>query len=103
MTQQIRIIIESLNDAGDVIGKEIVATKSVVKPNTIMDLGFRHSEQIDLLRHIQQNLLDKQSSYFKEELTSCPKCDGKLYKSGYVKSDFHSVFTDHKGKCILIV
>lgn len=96
MTQQIRIIIESLNDAGDVIGKEIVATKSVVKPNTIMDLGFRHSEQIDLLRHIQQNLLDKQSSYFKEELTSCPKCDGKLYKSGYVKSDFHSVFTDHK-------
>lgn len=96
MTQQIRIIIESLNDAGDVIGKEIIATKSVVKPNSIIDLGFRHSEQIDLLRHIQQNLLDKQSNYFKEELASCPKCNGKLYKSGYVKSDFHAVFTDHK-------
>lgn len=96
MTQQIRIIVETLNDAGDVTGKDIIMTKSVVKPNTIIDLGFRHSEQIDLIRHIQQKLLDKQSIYLKEDLDSCPKCGGKLYKSGYVKSDFHSVFTDHK-------
>ncbi len=96
MTHQIRVIVESLNDAGDVIGKEIVMTKSVVKPNSIIDLGLRHSEQIDLLRHIQQQLLNKQSIYLKDELTTCPKCAGKLYKSGSVKSDFHSVFTDHK-------
>lgn len=96
MTQQLRIVVESLNDAGDVIDKEIIMTKNVVKPNTIIDLGFRHSEQIDLLRHIQQKLLDKQSVYLKEDLSSCPECGGKLYKSGYIKSDFHSVFTDHK-------
>lgn len=96
MTQQIRIIVESLNDTGDVIGKEIIMTKSVIKPNTIIDLGFRHSEQIDLIRHIQQKLLDKQSVHLQEDLASCPECGGKLYKSGYVKSDFHSVFTDHK-------
>jgi hypothetical protein len=57
---------------------------------------LRHSEQIDLLRQIEQQLLDKQSIYLKEELSNCPKCSGKLYKSGYVKSDFHAVFTDHK-------
>ena len=96
MTRQIRVIVESLNDAGDVIGKEIVMTKSVIKPNSIIDLGLRHSEQIELLRHIQQLLLDKQSIYLREELTTCPKCTGKLYKSGSIKSDFHSVFTDHK-------
>ena len=96
MTQQIRVIVESLNDAGDVVGKEIVMTKSVIKPNSIIDLGLRHAEQVDLLRHIQQQLLNKQSIYLKEELTMCPKCSGKLYKSGSVKSDFHSVFTDHK-------
>lgn len=96
MTQQIRIIVESLNDAGDVINKEIIMTKSVIKPNTIIDLGFRHAEQIDLLRHIQQKLLDKQSIYLRDDLSSCPVRGGKLYKSGYVKSDFHSVFTDHK-------
>jgi hypothetical protein len=71
-------------------------TKRVIKPNHIIELGLRHSEQIDLLRQIEQQLLDKQSVYLKEDLLSCPKCSGKLYKSGYVKSDFHAVFTDHK-------
>lgn len=96
MVHQIRVIVESLNAAGDVVGKEIVMTKSVVKPNHIIDLGLRHSEQVDLLRQIEQQLLDKQSIYLKEKLSNCPKCSGKLYKSGYVKSDFHAVFTDHK-------
>ena len=96
MTHQIRVIVESINDAGDVISKEIVMTKSIIKPDHIIDLGLRHSEQIDLLRHIQQKLLDKQSVFLKEHLSVCQKCSGKLYKSGTVKSDFHSVFTDHK-------
>ncbi len=59
MTQQIRVIVESINDLGEVVGQEIIMTKSIVKPNTIIDLGIRHSEQIDLLRHIQQKILDK--------------------------------------------
>ena len=96
MTQQVRVVVEFINDVGDVVGQEIILTKSVVKPNTMIDLGFRHSEQIDLLRHVQQMLLDKQSVHLKEELSTCPKCNGKLLKSGYIKSDFHSVFTDHK-------
>ena len=96
MTHQIRIVIESLNDTGDVVSKEIIMTKNVTKPNYIIDLGFRHSEQIDLLRHVEQALLDNQSVFLKDDLSVCPKCSGKLYKSGYVKSDFHSVFTDHK-------
>ncbi|MBN9344439.1 MAG: hypothetical protein BGO76_03390 [Caedibacter sp. 38-128] len=96
MVHQIRVIVESLDDAGGVIGKEIITTKNVVKPNHIIELGFRHSEQIDLLSQIEQQLLDKQSVYLKEELYKCPKCGRKLYKSGCVKSAFHSVFTDHK-------
>ena len=96
MSKQIRIIVESLNDAGEVDGREIVMTKSIAKPNSILDLGLRHAEQVDLLRDIQQQLLDKQSVYLKEAYPACPKCGGKLYKSGYVKSDFHAVFTDHK-------
>ncbi len=96
MANQIRVIIESLNDAGDVIDKDIVMTRSVTKPNHSIELGFRHSEQIELLRHIEQKLLNMQSIFLKDDLSACPKCSGKLYKSGYVKSDFHSVFTDHK-------
>lgn len=62
-----------------------------------MDLGFRHAEQIDLLQKIQQQLLNSQSFYLKgTDDNFCQKCGSKLYKSGYVKSDFHSIFTDHK-------
>ena len=92
----IRIIVESVADNGEVIEKEIVMTKNIVKPEGIIDLGFRHSEQIDILRHVQQQLLNKQSVFLKDNLKNCPKCKGKLYKNGYIKSDFHSVFTDHK-------
>ena len=48
MTHQIRVVVESLNDAGDIIGKEIIMTKSVIKPNTIIDLGLRHAEQMEV-------------------------------------------------------
>ena len=71
-------------------------TRNVTKPNHSIELGFRHSEQIELLRQIEQKLLNMQSIFLKDDLSACPKCSGKLYKSGYVKSDFHSVFTDHK-------
>ncbi len=94
MAKQIRIVVESLNEYGEIIDKEIIMTKKVIKPETIIDLGFRHSEQIDLLRHIQQQLLNKQSVYLKENVSVCPKCKGKILKSGYIKSDFHSIFTD---------
>ena len=33
MAHQIRVTIESLNDAGEVISKDIVMTKNVTKPN----------------------------------------------------------------------
>jgi len=62
MVGQIRVSVESLNDAGDVVDKEIVMTKSVVKPNHIIELGLRHSEQIDLLRQIEQQLLSEHST-----------------------------------------
>lgn len=69
MIYQARVIVESINDAaGDVIGKESVMAKSVVKPDHILELGLLHSEQIDLLRQIIQQQLDKQSIYLKEEL-----------------------------------
>ena len=96
MVQQMRVIIESLDDTGSVIAREVVMSKSVIKPNSIVDLGLRQSEQIDLLRHVQHKLLDNQSVFLKDDFLVCPKCSGKLHKSGSVKSDFYAVFTDHK-------
>ena len=67
-------------------------------PKTILDLGLRHEEQIQLLQNIQNAILDSQSLQLEEKLDQCPYCKGSLGYRGYNKSDFHSVFTDHKVK-----
>ena len=96
MAQQIRVTVESLDDTGCVISKDVVMTKVIVKPDHIVELGLRHAEQVDLLKHVQQKLLDHQSTFLKDDFSVCPKCSGKLHKRGSVKSDFHAIFTDHK-------
>ncbi len=65
---------------------------------TILDLGLRHKEQINLLKKIQDEILTMQSPQLVEKLDNCPKCGGEMGKIGYKESDFHSVFTDHKVK-----
>lgn len=43
-------------------------------------------------------MLALQSPQLSEKLEECPKCGGRIQKTGYKESDFHSVFTDHKVK-----
>ena len=76
----------------------IIDSGTVKDPSSILDLGFRHSEQIELLQKLQDTLLDAQSPNLEEKLSHCPYCKGELGYRGYNKCDFHSVFTDHKVK-----
>jgi len=64
--------------------------------NSILDLGLRHEEQIELLQKVQDQILNLQSPQICTQITHCPKCGTKLTKSGYKKSEFNAVFTDHK-------
>ncbi len=75
-----------------------VETKEIKKVNSILDLGLRHQEQIEILKKIQDEVLALQSPQLSEKINKCPKCGGKLQKRGYKESDFHSVYTDHKIK-----
>jgi hypothetical protein len=63
---------------------------------SILDLGLRHAEQIELLQKVQDQILKLQSPQICTNITHCPQCGSKLNKSGYRKSDFNAVFTDHK-------
>tara|TARA_B110000091_G_C13455881_1_gene326019 strand:+ start:307 stop:600 length:294 start_codon:yes stop_codon:yes gene_type:complete len=70
---QIRISVEVLSGDGEVISHEIVQTKEIKKPESAFELGFRHSEQISLIKNIQQLLLNGDGSNiadFSEHLTS---------------------------------
>jgi hypothetical protein len=63
---------------------------------SILDLGLRHEEQIELLQKVQDQILNLQSPQICTKITHCPECGTKLTKSGYKKSEFNAVFTDHK-------
>ena len=96
MANKLRIKVEILDNNDEVVETEIVRTTLIKKPETLIDVGYRHSEQIEILQVLQDKLLKQQSVYFREDVTTCPNCDAKLAKKGYTKSDFNAVFTDHK-------
>ena len=102
-----RIIIQEKNKNGEYTNKDIIKAGSISKPENIIELGFRHLEQIDIIQKIQDSILGMQSAYLRSDITRCPVCGNSLRKNGVTKSSFNSVFTDHKvavqklvcGKC----
>ena len=97
MNSEIRIILETVcKETGKVVKKEVIEKHKVKKPGNILELGLRHSEQIELLSKIQNYLLQEQCPLIREDITYCPNCGKKLSKQGCENSDFHAVFSDHK-------
>lgn len=98
MGHKINIIIEITDEESNCIKRQSVHTKNVIAASSLLDLGYRHQEQIDILQSIQDALLSEQSPTVGKNFTECPSCHSKVIKKGAVASDFHSVFTDHKIK-----
>lgn len=69
------------------------AVKSV---ESIIDLGLRHTEQIELLQKIQDQILKLQSTQLVDKIEFCDKCGSKMKRNGYTHAEFNAVFTDHK-------
>jgi hypothetical protein len=79
--------------------KKITIDKGEIKTvKTLLDLGLRHEEQIKILKNLQDEIIALQSSQLATKLDGCIKCGGVMARKGFNKSDFHSVFTDHKVK-----
>lgn len=97
MACKLRIVIEKVDtETNKVTQKTTLSTVNVKKPEAIIDLGLRHREQIDLLKQIQQTVVDEQYAVIADEPQRCQKCKVLLKKNGYKPSNFHGVFSDHK-------
>lgn len=94
--QKYRLVMQYKNAQGRFANDEIIVSGEINKANNIIDLGLRHSEQIEVLQKIQDNILNKQSKHLKEDINFCPKCGKKLRMNGVNKCSFNAVFTDHK-------
>ena len=80
----------------EVVKRDTLKVYDVKAPESILELGLRHEEQISLLEKVQNSLLSAQSKLIDTGYNVCPKCHQKLIKKGYSQSQFHAVFTDHK-------
>ena len=74
---------------------EVIRNDDVLKPEQLKDLGYRHSEQIDLLQSIQNFKILHQSVLCDDD-ELCPSCGKKNHKLGVRKSKFHAALTDHE-------
>ena len=99
MDYQLRVIVEKVAvETKEVIQCNTLEVYDVIPPESVLELGLRHTEQISLLQKIQDAMLTEQAFYLNPDETVCPNCHQKLKKNGYQNSDFHAVFSDHKLK-----
>lgn len=79
-----------------VVKRDTLKVYGVKAPESILELGLRHKEQISLLEKVQNSILAEQSNLIDPGHDGCPKCGQNLSQRGFTKSNFHAVFSDHK-------
>ncbi|MGA7953553.1 MAG: ISKra4 family transposase [Gloeobacterales cyanobacterium] len=97
MDYELRIVVEKVAIGSQkVVRRETIKIYDIQCPQSIIDLGLRHLEQISLLEKVQNALLAEQSVLIDPGMNVCPNCGRKLKKNGAKESDFHAVFSDHR-------
>lgn len=97
MDYELRIIVEKVSvSSQEVVKRDTIKVYDVKPPDSILELGLRHQEQISLLEKVENSVLAAQSTLIDPGFDVCPKCGHKLRKMGYQPSNFHAVFSDHK-------
>jgi hypothetical protein len=97
MDFELRVVVEKVAvSTQEIIQRDTIKVYDVTPPESILDLGLRHSEQISLLEKIQNSILAEQSKLIERNLKTCPNCGHKLSRNGYTHSKFHAVFSDHE-------
>lgn len=105
MDYELRVVVEKVFvSSQEVIKRDTLKVYEVKAPESILELGLRHEEQISLLEKVQNSVLVEQSKLIDTGYDVCPKCSQNLMKRGYTQSKFHAVFSDdqvgiQKHKC----
>lgn len=75
----------------------IILEGEISAPNSCLDFGIRHEEQMELISRAQDKILQLQAGEVNFIEDCCPKCpDGLLKKHGFNTSWFYDIFSDHR-------
>ena len=89
-------IIVRKKEKGKIVSEKLIKKVAIKRVETILELDFRHKEQIDIIGAIQDEYLSMQVEKISEKYQNCPKCGGKTKKNGMKYTDYHSSLSDHK-------
>ena len=96
MDYELRVVVEKVAvSSQEVVKRDTIKVYDIQRPESILDLGLRHTEQIFLLEKTQNALLAEQAVLINLGYARCPNCGQKIKKNGYTQSQFHAVFSDH--------
>jgi hypothetical protein len=93
----LEIIVRQIEN-NNIVNERLIKEIEIKKPESIIDIGFRHSEQIEIIGNIQDSYIPLQCKLLLNNCEVCPKCQGKIRKNGTHTAFFHSSLSDHKLK-----
>ncbi len=97
MEFELRIVVEKVAiSTQEVVERNTLKVYDIEAPQSILELGLRHAEQISLLSKVQNSILAEQCKLIRKDQKTCPNCGGNLGRNGTTKSKFHAVFSDHQ-------
>jgi len=78
MDYEFRVVVEKVSVSSQkIIKRETLKIYDIQKPESILDFGLRHEEQISLLSKVQSAFLAEQSVLTDSGHIECPKCGSK--------------------------
>ena len=79
-----RIVLQYEQADGSYTEGKAIHAGSIHHPSTILQLGLRHSTQIEIIRKLQTALLNHQSVDLQEAIEYCPKCGYEVIRNGSI-------------------
>jgi len=72
---ELRLVVEKVAvSSQEVVKRDTIKIYDIQRPESILDLGLRHSEQTSLLSKVQNTLLAEQSILIDPRTNVCPNC-----------------------------
>ena len=98
MSKCYRVIFQTYDEftPTEILREESILESTITEPANCLDFTMGIEKQLEAVQKIQTHVLnEKLELVAANQDRHCPKCQGKLIKSGKQKSPFHDVFTDH--------
>ena len=65
MSEKLIVTVSIVDDSGKVLSSNEISKKEIIEPTDISNFGYDLKEQLNLLKEIQQELLEKQAVILK--------------------------------------